>query len=791
MLQPGDRIGRYEIQRRLGRGGMGTVYVAHDPVLGRMVAIKLFAGDLDAADAAEKFAREARAAAALNHSNIVTIHDFGEFDSQPFIVMEYVQGETVARLIRKKAELTLSDRLRLIEELCDGVSYAHGFEVIHRDIKPANLMVDRSNHLKVLDFGIARILGTSLSKGTALIGTPGYMAPEQIRGGTIDRRSDLFSIGVVSYELLSYSEAFPGDSVAAITHRILTEEPVPLAQLVPDIPSELAAIVERALKKDAAERFPDARTLRAAIAQVHREVDGDSRYDTLRISGGSRGPVRPSGPGRDPDSRSTPLTPGATTPASDAPSRRADVGRRRTEKIETALARARAQLAQGDLQDAHDSCVEALMLDEGHAGALQLEKEIIAAIVRQRIAELAAAGREAIARGALPEVEELLRQIRELDPGAIEARPIERDLRLKRVEQADAEALAESVRQTLERGRAALERGDLDAALTAARHARRLDPASADAQPLEAEARRRMDLEAGVEDSVPGPEARTVLGPATLASSGEVLAPTVIAPGVRSAPPSPTKNPAPTDGRPKPPISSAPPAPPMWEAVERVWATVRAKCSQAAKAVTAFATVDVPHFAIRLGDSASGLAARISERLPRRATGPAAKLASGPGLGWFGANRVLIAWTAGGALVIGLAAASAFVLLKPAPSAPAALYGTVTIDAIPWATLMAVLAQDGTRYALPEPASTPLSMQLPVGIYRLTLAGPSPGAPPQEVTVTIENGKNVMVENVRFQTLTAEAYFEPYLLVPDPVSPETGGAAPAQTGSAPSQQGSR
>src|SRR5262249_22357074 len=143
---------------------MGTVYVAHDPVLGRLVALKMFAGDLDAADAAEKFAREARAAAALNHSNIVTIHDFGEFESQPFIVMEYIQGDTLARMIRKKADLSLSERLHFIEDLCAGAAYAHGCEVIHRDIKPANLMVDRANRLKILDFGIARLVGTSLSK---------------------------------------------------------------------------------------------------------------------------------------------------------------------------------------------------------------------------------------------------------------------------------------------------------------------------------------------------------------------------------------------------------------------------------------------------------------------------------------------------------------------------------------------------------------------------------------------------------------------------------------------------
>ena len=228
MLQPGTQVGRYEIQRRLGRGGMGTVYAAHDPVLGRMVAIKVFLSDLDLPDAAERFTREARSAAALNHANIVTTHDYGEFSSQPYIVMEYIQGETLTEIIRRKAPVSPAEKLRWIEELCTGVAYAHQVGVIHRDIKPTNLMIDRSGRLKILDFGIARMLGSFASHATALIGTPGYMAPEQILGGTIDYRSDLFSIGVVSYELLSYAEAFPGDTLPTITHRILSDEPVPL-----------------------------------------------------------------------------------------------------------------------------------------------------------------------------------------------------------------------------------------------------------------------------------------------------------------------------------------------------------------------------------------------------------------------------------------------------------------------------------------------------------------------------------------------------------------------------------
>jgi serine/threonine-protein kinase len=204
MFEPGSQIGRYEIQRRLGRGGMGTVYVAHDPVLGRMVAIKVFAGELDMPDARERFSREARAAAALSHPNIVTVYDFGELDAQPFIVMEYVAGETLAALIRRKVPVSTADKLRWMEELSAGAGYAHQMQVVHRDIKPANLMIDRTGRLKILDFGIARMLGIA-SNTSVMIGTPGYMAPEQITGDPVDHRADQFSIGVVFYELLAYT----------------------------------------------------------------------------------------------------------------------------------------------------------------------------------------------------------------------------------------------------------------------------------------------------------------------------------------------------------------------------------------------------------------------------------------------------------------------------------------------------------------------------------------------------------------------------------------------------------
>ena len=379
MFEPGTQLGRYEIQRRLGRGGMGTVYVAHDPILGRMVAIKVFAGDLDMADARERFGREARAAAALNHPNIVTIYDFGEFESQPYIVMEYVAGETVASLIRRKVPVAFTDKLRWMEELCAGAAFAHRMSVVHRDIKPANLMIDRTGRLKILDFGIARILGYA-SNTSVMIGTPGYMAPEQIIGDPVDHRADQFSIGVVFYEVLAYTEAFPGDTLPAITHRILTQEPEPLTSFVVDMNPELAAIVNTALKKNVVERFTDTEAMREAVARVRRHLDSDDAWSapTIPITKDSRpaaGPSRGTGSARRRVSEAAGIAE-LTPPPDPRLTDRDALARRRSAQVEAAVALARELLAQQQPEAAFDLCQQAIMLDENHAEALALAQEI-------------------------------------------------------------------------------------------------------------------------------------------------------------------------------------------------------------------------------------------------------------------------------------------------------------------------------------------------------------------------------------------------------------------------------
>ena len=287
MLPDNRVIGRYEIRRHVAHGGMGTLYQAHDPVLGRPVAVKVFRGDLELPDSQARFQREAEAAAKLNHPNIVTIYDSGVFEQQPYMVMEFIDGQTLAHLIRRHEPVPISTKLRWMEELCSAVAYAHRQNVIHRDLKPLNLMIDAHGHLKVLDFGIARMRGALVSHATARIGTAGYMAPEQIRGGNIDHRSDLFSIGVVCYELISSVEPFAAEVDVAITNRILEDEPKPLQELDPKIEPLLAELVWKALRKDPNSRFQDAESMRTAFAAVRRQIEA-----TQSDSGGPCSPSR-------------------------------------------------------------------------------------------------------------------------------------------------------------------------------------------------------------------------------------------------------------------------------------------------------------------------------------------------------------------------------------------------------------------------------------------------------------------------------------------------------------------
>jgi serine/threonine-protein kinase len=280
-----SKIGRYEIIERVGRGGMGAVYRGRDTILDREVAIKVMSSDFAADETSRpRFYREARAAAKLQHRNIVTIFEFGEEDETPFIVMEFLRGQDLSKRMRTEPPLTLEEKIEVIAELCTGLHFAHEQGVIHRDVKPANIWLVPDGSVKLLDFGIAKFASSTMTKQGSVFGSISYMSPEQVTGGEVDGRADVFSAGVVLYELLTGKKPFAGDSPTAVLARIMDDEPAPLQDLSPEIPRPLIAALAKALQKDREKRYrhaadfgADLRLVRSAIAAstdaIAAEVD--------------------------------------------------------------------------------------------------------------------------------------------------------------------------------------------------------------------------------------------------------------------------------------------------------------------------------------------------------------------------------------------------------------------------------------------------------------------------------------------------------------------------------------
>ncbi len=267
-----DLIGRYQIRSQIGQGGMGTLLLAWDPMLDREVAIKLLKEDDD--ELRERFAREARSAAKLRHPNVVTIFDVGVHDGRPFIAMEYVKGETLAAIIREQKPLPTPDRLQLIEGLCDGLAFAHRAGIVHRDVKPANVMVETEGGVKILDFGIARASESSrLTRAGMLIGTLNYMSPEQVMGKKLDHRSDVFAVGLVLYEMLAYSKAFPGKALADLIDKIVRQAPPPLSDVRRGLDPDVIRIVDRAIEKNPDARYQDLRAMQRDLEVVRRRLE--------------------------------------------------------------------------------------------------------------------------------------------------------------------------------------------------------------------------------------------------------------------------------------------------------------------------------------------------------------------------------------------------------------------------------------------------------------------------------------------------------------------------------------
>ena len=269
-----ERIGRYEVTGEIGHGGMGTVYRGRDPAMRRDVAIKVLRVAGDAVMLA-RFRAEAGTTGNLRHKNIITVYDCGEIEGQPYLVMELLEGRTLESVIRDGPPLPLLEKTRILMEVAEGLRYAHANGVVHRDVKPANVMLLEGGGVKILDFGIARFMDQSRTRYTtagSVVGTVAYMAPEQIDGGEADALTDIFSYGVMCYELVSGTRPFRGESVSSMIDMLTRVEPAPLCEVAPECPEKLQRIVHKALAKVRAQRYPGLRELLFDLVEVHASL---------------------------------------------------------------------------------------------------------------------------------------------------------------------------------------------------------------------------------------------------------------------------------------------------------------------------------------------------------------------------------------------------------------------------------------------------------------------------------------------------------------------------------------
>ncbi|HYC56904.1 MAG TPA: protein kinase [Candidatus Binatia bacterium] len=279
------KLGKYQILDRVGRGGMGTVYKAHDPILNRSVALKVISPDVEITNELRaRFLKEAQSCAKLNHRNIVTIYEMGEEAGRLFIVMELLDGNELRHIINQRKSLSIEEKVSIMVQVCDGLNYAHKKGIVHRDIKPGNIFLQNDGTVKILDFGIAQMSteATGLTRTGLIMGTLRYISPEQVRGRA-DHRSDQFSMGAVFYELLTLHPPFNGQDAMQLLDQLRSEQPPDPRTFDASIPPELVAVVERAMRKEADQRYPDLGVMHADLVALERRRNDEARRLQRRV----------------------------------------------------------------------------------------------------------------------------------------------------------------------------------------------------------------------------------------------------------------------------------------------------------------------------------------------------------------------------------------------------------------------------------------------------------------------------------------------------------------------------
>jgi predicted Ser/Thr protein kinase len=444
------QVGRYRIERQLGRGAMGVVYLAGDPVIGRRIALKVLRLDLPGAEESaerlrSRFQREAQSAGILSHPNIVTVYDAIEQteDGALCIAMEYVEGTNLSEILRKPEPLAPDFTLDVGAQIADALEYAHGRGVIHRDIKPANVIVTPNGRVKITDFGIAHLIDSALSDDLRFLGTPSYMAPERIEGREIDQRADLFSLGVVLYQLVTRHMPFKGSSVADLTRSIAREPPTPPEHYAPEVSVELRGILMRSLEKNPDRRYQSALAMATDLRAVLSRIA--ALHQTQPVGAGAPPAVTPTAP--------------ASAPASMWP-----LSAKARWRVAAALVAVSAVGAAGLWWRSRES--------EGDVGTRPGQSEV-RPVGAHTVA--LAQGVSRLAAGDAETARELLRSAELLAPESLRAR-LWRQLAEDRIER-DLQGLQEiEIAEAVELGRIALSRGRLSETGAALERARAIDP---------------------------------------------------------------------------------------------------------------------------------------------------------------------------------------------------------------------------------------------------------------------------------------------------------------------------
>jgi len=517
-----ETIGKYQVQRVLGRGGMGTVYEATDPFINRKVALKtMIAGLADNPELKARFLREAQSAGGLRHRNIVTVYDLGEDKGQPYIAMEYIEGTDLEKVIQAKEPLTVEWKLDILRQLCEGLAYAHKAGIVHRDIKPANVRVTNEGEVKIMDFGIAHLQSSTMTKSGLVLGTVHYMAPEQIEGQKVDHRADVFSVGAIAYELIAYKRPFDGDTITAVMYKIMHDRPDPKVLPETEYAPRLQEIIMRALARDVRERYQSLDDMRHDMAGMVRATP---THVGLRVDPAlARPPAAPARPAEPERAKAQP-----------------EPQKQQEREKQQEIARMRAEMerarAEGQLQRALLTSRRLMELAPGDKEAAAAAKQIEGSVQDRQVEQLCETALAYAADGDIELAGKILGKVEKLAPDS----PRHRQLKTYLAEESSRHA----AKTLTAKAQDALAFGKLEEARDAAEEALKADPSNTVAREIRDRAADVLTRRKG--GPAPAPVAPAATAPAAAAQApraGSAAAtatpPPVAAPSAVPAPPVP------------------------------------------------------------------------------------------------------------------------------------------------------------------------------------------------------------------------------------------------------------